>query len=165
MKVNYTLLSLVSALFILASCSDKPFFEQRQNKTNFVWNRFDTLTFNTPDFEKGLTADIEVDVIYTSDMPINMLPIRMVVLAPDGSERTIDKKIWLRNHDGTINGKQQNNGWIHTSKVVRGFVFNQGGVNKITIENTQSKYDLQGIAGVVLRITKPTSKASNPIAE
>ena len=161
MKVKYSLFLLVTVLFIFSACSDKPFFEERQNKTNFVWNRFDTLTFKTPDFEKGLTADIELDVIYTSDMPINMLPVRMVVLSPDGSERTIDKKIWLRNHDGTINDQQHGNEWIHTSKVVRSFVFNQGGIHKITIENTQSKYDLQGIASVVLRITKPTEKMLN----
>jgi hypothetical protein len=142
------------SLFLLISCGDKKIFEETIVPQNQQWNIYDSINFNfeISDTSKPykMTLGIRID---KQKMLERCIPLSYIIKYPSGENRTGLKNLIM-----------------DSAKVVDGvseFVifnykqFNNSGKYHFAFYQSTSRYNLEGIEGVTLRINETKVRKAN----
>ena len=147
-----------SLLIVLISCDSKPFFEQKVNMENGIWNRFNSLKFEV-DFLKEGVYDIDITVSYDTTYAYSNLNIDVGYAGTDGETRIRPHNISLKSSEGLFFGKSLGNGKIETTyEAVDGLSISRTGRIIFTIDNVMPVFDLKGVHQVGLIARKHSSE-------
>lgn len=101
----YTYGFLIASLFFLASCGEKPMFDQVYNFNNSTWTKEDTVKFVVPVSDTLTNHDFILSLRTTKEYLYSNLWIYVMVTAPDGSTSKMAQKFPLANPDGSWIGR------------------------------------------------------------
>lgn len=150
------ILPLIFTLLLFCSCGKKVLLDQDHTFANATWMRFEPETFqveapNTDDcYNFYITAHIDTNVFHE-----NGLPLIIEMISADGETRSHFPSLLLRNHEGTWMGDFDSQGILTVKQMVRQFYFfNSVGTHTIHVSQRTSKYQIEGIRDINLRIEK-----------
>ena len=149
------LLPIILASLFFASCGKYHYSHDIGIGTG-VWNNFEPRIFEFDWQKPDLCVDLSLSItIDTSRFHDDMLPVGVTIKSPDGELRHFVTKILLRDRDGIIHGKADEQGRFVCTEVIRPHMFfNSKGTHRIEVSQNTSKYDILGIYNVGIRIDK-----------
>jgi gliding motility-associated lipoprotein GldH len=150
-------ISLVFAtlLVLLAtSCQQKPVFEQQQVFDNQIWNRFDILEMNVEISDAAPRYDLLLEIVHTDRYYTDYLDVNITIYFPSGGMRSRDYTFKLKDANLQWIGKEVKTGIQLEVPINAGMQFQQEGIYKVRIESKMSKYNLQEIESIGLRVKK-----------
>lgn len=150
------ILPILLSLLLFCSCGKKVILDQDRTFANATWMRFEPESFqvdapNTEDcYNIYFTAHIDTALFHEKG-----LPLILEMVGPDGEKRSLFPSVVLRNHEGTWMGEIDNQGILTVSQMVRQFYFfNSKGTHTINLSQRTSKYQIEGIRDINLRVEK-----------
>lgn len=141
-------------LFILVSCQKGVAYKEFHKFDNYVWHRFEKVKFNIPVDEAGMNADIVFTIRHITQYPYDNLPVNVILTAPSGEERILEKDIRLKNEKGDFTGSVAGDLWDSEEILWPGFQFNDTGNYTIEFENLIPKMGIPGLVDVGIYLKK-----------
>lgn len=149
-------LFLNSTLFILlfAACSNKQVLDEERVFNRGIWNRFtpEVFSFDVPDAEDFYHIDITF-VIDTALYRYTEVPLTLNLESPAGEKRFIPTTVPLKEH-GRWRGEMRDGYRVVTGRTRSYFSFNHTGTHHLAVGQRTSQYDLEGVRGMTVNITK-----------
>jgi gliding motility-associated lipoprotein GldH len=154
MKTFSKSIFILSLVAVLYSCGNKTIFEATNIQPNGLWNHFKPAVFDFQINDTSKNYQVTLSLKLNSKMQERIIPIVLNMSYPNGESRA--DNIFLFTDSATkVNGCSEFP--LQTYKR-----FNNSGKYKYQITQITSKYDLEGVEQIGLRVktTKP-----RPIAE
>ena len=139
---------LVLLLLVTTSCQQKKIYQERNEFSNYTWQRFDKITFNIPIEKSGTTGDIVLTIRHITQYPYPNLPMYVILNTPSGEERILEKDIQLKDINGDFKGDVAGDLWDVEETLWPGFYFTEVGTYSIEIENLIPKMGIPGLVDV-----------------
>jgi gliding motility-associated lipoprotein GldH len=147
------LIAIFGAL-LLVSCSNNNILDEERTFDRNVWNRF------TPEEFDVSVLNIEdyynIDITATVDTAVyryKTLPLLIAIDAPNGEHRSFHAEVPLVENGrprGSVSGSYRT-----ADRRVRAFFsFNSTGDHHISVKQTTSQYDLEGIHSLKVTVSK-----------
>lgn len=150
---KYFTRAIFFALFLLTACKGNIYSEYHKFD-NYTWNRFDKVKFEIPIEKEGTTGDIIISVRHLDQLPLEELPLNLILVTPSGEERILDKTINLKNEKNEFRGDVAGSYWDVEEVIWPGFYFNNTGTYVLEIENINPKMQIPAIVDLGLIIRK-----------
>ncbi len=141
-------------IIFLASCGKRNVADKLILFPENQWNRFDFAEAEVVITDTECEYELSLEIVNTKAYAYDFLPLNITLIYPDETIRSLDTEIRLQDKSLRWLGTEKD-GLIYTSfspmKMIR---FNTTGNITIRIENKLSKYTLENIHSLRIRVDK-----------
>jgi gliding motility-associated lipoprotein GldH len=107
------LLILILTVFILSSCKkDNLLFSASYKFSNNGWGKNETIRFETDIKDSESTFRVNITLIHGEAYLYSNLLFSLVIITPDGAERSTDFEIFLKDDNRNFTGKSTDEGIV-----------------------------------------------------
>ncbi|MDY0103203.1 MAG: hypothetical protein RBS07_09690 [Lentimicrobium sp.] len=139
---------IIIVLLILTACQKGNIYNEHYKFENYIWQRFDKITFDIPITKAGTKGDIVFTIRHITQYPYPNLPVYIILNTPSGEERILEKDIRLVDDSKAFVGVVAGDLWDVEEMLWPGFSFTEAGTYSIEIENLIPKMGIPGLVDV-----------------
>lgn len=144
-------ITLIIGIVLFTSCQGN-LYREFHKFDNYTWKRFDKVRFEIPITQEGNTGDIIVSVRHLELIPLDELPLNIIITSPEGEERIMEKTIKLKNEDNEFIGDVAGSYWDIEEVIWLDYTFNSTGTYVLEIENLYPKIQIPAIVDIGIKI-------------
>jgi gliding motility-associated lipoprotein GldH len=156
---------LLSGLIVIAlsfySCDSRKVFREFEKIPGYSWERDQTITFQTEINKENGPLDINLELRHSSFFPYKEMAVVFRIIGPDGSVRSAEHIIAIRDEKGDFIGDGMGDLWDVSFSLYEGLSLNESGTYTFEVDNVMPRVRVAGIMEVGLLIRK----AKTPIEE
>lgn len=160
--------SAIPALLMLSilasglwSCGSRSIYREFREIPDYSWERDRTISFQTELKKEDGALDIDLELRHASYFPYTEMAVVFRIIGPDGSVRSAEHVIPVRDEKGDFLAKGMGDLWDLSFPVHEGLTLNQSGTYTFEIDNVMPRVRVAGIMDVGIRI----SKSKQPLEE
>ena len=142
-----------------AGCSSKrDTTEIHVSFPNHIWNRFQIVdtVFHVSNIEKNY--DISLQLSVTDGFKLDIVPVEVVLISPDGQENIVNKKFFVKDAEENHIGNAFGDTWTVELPIYSEKEFSQQGDYRITVQNRTQYFDLPKVESLVITVAPAKRK-------
>ena len=141
-------------LVLLASCNRSKIFERYEDIDNNKWAKDKILTFEVNIEDTASLYDIELQIRHSSYYVYADILVNLMIVYPNGEERTKDYDLMLRNKDGSFKAEGAGDLWDISFPLLEKINLNERGKYIFKIQNIMPRTETDDIMQVGLTVKK-----------
>ena len=152
-SLKKVLFACICILFLTIACSSKK--DKTEIKVSFpkhIWNRLQPVdtVFYISDTKK--IYDVSIKLSITDGFKLDIIPLEIVVVSPDGQQNIINKTFAVKDNEGNHIGNVFGDTWTVELPIYQEKEFSTEGKYAISISNRTQYYDLPKVESIIISI-------------